>query len=153
MNPMEFILGIAVIVIILLILGFGVDVIMIGFVGLLCLMSASSSVVLLYFGVRLMFSKRCEGEFTRIGRQGKRRYDAAFYSTDEGELPNVFPAEVVMKERFYRPDKKLRMRIDRGKKYVYDSNARLTIILGTPLCSLLTAGIWYIALLLYGAHP
>ena len=40
---MEFILGLAVIVILLLILGIGADVIIYGFMGLLCLASGASA--------------------------------------------------------------------------------------------------------------
>ena len=46
-------------------------------------------------------------------------------------------AEMVMKKQLYKSDKKLKLRIDVKKKFVYDRNARLTILLGVPLCTLL----------------
>ena len=135
---MELILGIVVIIIILLILGIGIDIIIFGFVGLLAVAAAGSELILLYFLVRLLFSKKRSAVFTRIDRQGNRRYDTAFYRTEEeGELPNVFPAEVVMKKRIYDSERTVDLRIDAGKKYVYDSNARATILIGVPLCTLL----------------
>lgn len=144
---MEFILGLAVIVILLLILGIGADVIIYGFMGLLCLASGASALVLMYFAVRLMLSGKCTGKFTRIDKTEKSRYDAAHYMTELGELPNVFPAEMVMKKRLYNSEKTVKLRIDRGKRFVYDRNARATIISGVPLTiamtALLAAGIWF----------
>ena len=134
---MELILGAVVIAVLLLILGFGIDIIIFGFVGILALAAAASELLFLYFTVRLLFSKKREAVFTRIGRTEKSRYDTAFYRTDEGELPNVFPAEVVMKKRLYDSEKTIKLRIDAGKKFVYDRNARATIIAGVPLCSLM----------------
>ena len=114
----------------LLILGFGVDVIILGILGLIGLAAAATELVFLFFAVRLLFSKRAEAVFSRIGRTEKGKYDVAFYNTESGELPNVFPAEMVMKKQLYKSDKTLKLRIDVKKKFVYDRNARLTILLG-----------------------
>ncbi len=138
---MEVVVGLVVIILLLLILGFGPDVIIFGLVGLLTLASVASALVLMYFAVRLLLAKRCSGTFTRIGRQDKRKYDCAFYSVDGEELPNVFPAEMVMKKRLYNNKKAVKLRIDRGKRFVYDRNARATIITGVPLTLLLSAGL------------
>lgn len=145
---MEFVLGLSIIIIILLILGFGVDVIIMGILGLIGLAAAATELVFLFFAVRLLFSKRAEAVFSRIGRTEKGRYDVAFYNTDAGELPNVFPAEMVMKKRLYKSDKKLKLRIDVKKKFVYDRNARLTILLGVPLCTLLCGFITFFVIIL-----
>ena len=134
---MEFILGLVIIVILLLILGFGLNFIFVGFVCLLGLAAAATELVFLFFAVRLLFSKRVRGSFTRIGRAEKARYDTAFYRIDDTELPNVFPAEMVMKDRLYRVGREVKLRVDVRKKFVYDRNARLTILLGVPLCTLL----------------
>ena len=134
---MEFVLGLTIIIILLLILGFGVDVIIMGIIALIGLVAAATELVFLFFAVRMLFSKRSEAVFSRIGRTEKGRYDVAFYNTDFGELPNVFPAEMVMKKRLYKNDRKIKLRIDVKKKFVYDRNARLTILLGVPLCTLL----------------
>lgn len=150
---MELILGLAVIIILLLILGVGLDVIIFGFAGLLCLASLFSELLFIYFAVRLLFSKRMTAVFTRIGRTKKGKYDTAFYMTDEGELPNVFPAEVVMKDRLYDVHKTLKLRIDAGKKFVYDRNARLTILLGVPLCTLLCLALLGLARLMLVHYP
>lgn len=134
---MEFVLGFSIIIILLLILGFGVDVIIIGIIALIGLAAAATEIVFLFFAVRLLFSKRTEAEFSRIGRTKKSRYDVAFYNVGDEELPNVFPAEMVMKKRLYKSGKTVKLRVDVKKKFVYDRNARLTILLGVPLCTLL----------------
>ena len=134
---MEFVLGFSIIIILLLILGFGVDVIIIGIIALIGLAAAATEIVFLFFAVRLLFSKRAEAEFSRIGRTKKSRYDVAFYNVGDEELPNVFPAEMVMKKRLYKSGKTVKLRVDVKKKFVYDRNARLTILLGVPLCTLL----------------
>ncbi|MBQ9482882.1 MAG: hypothetical protein IJU82_01710 [Ruminiclostridium sp.] len=134
---MEFVLGFSIIIILLLILGFGVDVIIIGIIALIGLAAAATEIVFLFFAVRLLFSKRAEAEFSRIGRTKKSRYDVAFYNVGDEELPNVFPAEMVMKKRLYKSGKTVKLRVDVKKKFVYDRNARLTILFGVPLCTLL----------------
>ena len=150
---MELILGLAVIIILLLILGFGIDTIIFGIVGLLTLAAGASGLILLYFAVRLLFSKKRTAVFARIGRPEKARYDVAYYRTDEGELPNVFPAEVVMKKRLYDSEKNVKLRIDAGKKFVYDRNARATILAGVPLCTLLCAFLVFGIYLMLANYP
>ena len=61
------------------------------------------------------------------------------YETEKGELPNIFPAEFVMRDKIYKPEKTVRLRIDRRGKFVFDRNARLTILFGLPLCAALCA--------------
>ena len=141
---MEIILGAVVIIVLLLILGFGIDVVILGIVGVMCLISAASELLFLYFAVRLMLSKKRSALFSRIGRTEKRKYDIAFDMVGDAELPNVFPAEVVMKNRLYSADKPVNVRVDVGKKYVYDRNARLTIVLGVPLCTFLCAALGFV---------
>ena len=150
---MEFLLGLAIIVIILLILGFGPDVIILGAVILLGALTALTEIFFLYCDVRLIFSKRRSAVFTRIAKHGKAKYESAFYMTEAGELPNIFPCEVIMRNRLYDPEKTVKVHIDAGKRFVYDRNALLTILFGTLLgallCFLIAAGLF----LLYGGRP
>lgn len=135
---MEYLLGFIIIVILLLILGIGFDVIISGVLILLLIITAASELFFVYFGIRILFSRRFSGSFVRIDKPEKSRFDVAFYGTESGELPNVFPAEFVMRDKIYKPDKTVSLRLDAGKKYVYDRNARLTIGFGLLLCTLLT---------------
>ncbi len=130
---MEVLLGAVVIIILLFILGFGFDIISFGIAAVILIMTGLTSLAFLYMFVRLILSKRLEGEFTRIGRQGKEKFDRAYYLTDYGEVPNVFPCEFVMRDKLYKKGRKVRLRIDRNKKHIYDRNAFITIITGTFL--------------------
>lgn len=130
---MEALLGAVVIAILLFILGFSFEVISFGVAAVILLLTGLTSLAFLYFFVRLMMSKRCEGEFTRIVRRDKEKFDRAYYMTDDGELPNAFPCEFVMRDKLYRKGRKVRLLVDRNKKRVYDRNAFITIITGTFL--------------------
>ena len=145
---MEFLIGFAVIVIILLILGINIETVIFGFMVLVGTAIALSGLVLLYYGVRLIFSRKSEALFTRIGRQEDARFDTAFYMVSETELPNVFPAEVILKNRLYSTDKVISLRVDPGGKFVFDRNSRLTILIGTPLCALLSFVIFWTLILI-----
>lgn len=134
---MEYILGFVIVLILLLILGFGVDIIIFVFICLLALATGITELFFLFFSARLLLSKKTEGVFTRIGRPEKSRFDAVYYNTADGEMPNVFPAEFVMREKIYRPEKRVKLRADRFRKVVYDRNARLTICFGTYICTVL----------------
>jgi len=136
---MEALLGAVVIAILLFILGFSFQVITFGVAAVILVMTGLTSLAFLYFFVRLMMSKRCEGEFTRIERRDKEKFDRAYYMTDDGELPNAFPCEFVMRDKLYRKGRKVRLRVDRSKKRVYDRNAFMTIITGTVLALIGTA--------------
>ncbi len=150
---MEFILGLVVIIVLLLILGFGPDIIIFGVISLLVLMTVLTELFFLYCIVRLIFSKRKNAVFTRIGKRDKDRYETAFYMADGVELPNIFPCEVVMRKRLYDPDKQIKVRVDAGRKFVYDRNAVLTILfgalLGALMCVLFGGGM----LLMFAHYP
>ncbi len=130
---MDFLLGAVVIIILLFILGIGFDVISFGIAIVLMLMTAATELFFLYYFIRLLLSKRREGEFVRIDRPEGGKFDRAYYLISEGELPNVFPCEFVMRDKLYKKGKRVKLRIDAGKKRVFDRNAFTTIVLGTLL--------------------
>ena len=150
---MEFITGAAVIIILLLILGIGLDVILFGFFILLAAAAGLSELFFLYFAVRLLFSHRQDAVFARLGRTGKHKYDTAYYITDSGELPNVFPAEMVMKKQLYDSGRTSKVRLDPGGKFVYDGNAFATICAGVPLCTLLCIFLAFGIYFILNYHP
>lgn len=155
-NDMELILGAAVIILLLLILGFGIDTVIFGIFWVFVALTALSELFFLYCIARLIFSKKRTGRFVHIGKKKKDGYDTPFYTVEgiDGEpLPNVFPAEVVMKNRIYKPDSDVKLRLDAGKKFVYDRNARITIILGAPLCAALLGLLYAIMLLVLDNYP
>ena len=130
---MEFLAGAAVIIVLLYILGFGFNLIASG-IGV-CLIAATvlCEIFFIFCLVRLLLSKKVRGTFVRIGRKEKGHFDTAFYMIDGRELPNIFPSEMAMKDKFYKENKEVTLRLGIGKKCVYDLNAVLTIVCGTVL--------------------
>lgn len=130
---MEFLAGAAVIIVLLYILGFGFNLIASG-IGV-CLIAATvlCEVFFVFCLIRLFLSKKVRGTFIRIGRKEKGHFDTAFYNVDGRELPNIFPSEMAMKDKFYKKNKEVTLRLGVGKKCVYDLNAVLTIVCGTLL--------------------
>ena len=50
----------------------------------------------------------------------------------------MFPAEFVMRDRLYRSDRKVSVRLTR-KRRVFDRNALITVAVGLPLSAVITA--------------
>lgn len=107
-------------------------------VGGLVIVAAAALFTTVFFIVcatMLLRSRKCAGVFLRFA-EGKR-FDAAEYLIGGEPHRNVFPAEFVMRERLYRPDKTVKLHLTRSGR-VFDGNAFVTTIVGLPL-SLLTA--------------
>lgn len=125
---MEFVIGAALVIIIMLCIGFGwADIAMLGFA------VAGAFIVLLggFFAVCLVFialSKRKKGEFT--GFSEERRFPCAVYRIDGAEVLNMFPCEMMMKKRLYVPGKEIRLLYCRPLRSAIDGNAFATMIFG-----------------------
>lgn len=131
---MEILVGIVMIVIILLLAGVDMWYFLVGG-AVLVAAALFTSAFFIVCTVMLLHSRRCAGVFLRFA-EGKR-FDAAEYLIDGEPHRNVFPAEFVMRERLYRPDKTVKLHLTRSGR-VFDGNALVTTIIGLPL-SLLTA--------------
>ena len=128
---MEFLIVFAMAVIIMLFLGFGVgDIIMLAmyFIAVLVMLTGVFFVVNLVF---LLSSKRNRGEFTRINDEG--RFPRAVYKTDGGEFSNLFPCEMIMRDKLYVPEKTVTLYFSKFLRLVIDKNALITIIAGSVI--------------------
>ncbi len=123
-------------IVLLYILGFGLNLIASGIVVCLAAGTVLCEVFFLFSLIRLLLSKKVSGIFTRIGRKDKWRFDTAFYDVGGQEIANIFPCEMTMRDRFYRKGKEIRLRLGIGGKCVYDMNAVLTIVFGNVLFGL-----------------
>lgn len=130
---MEFLAGAAVIIVLLYILGFGLNLIASGIGVCLLFVTAACELFFLFSLVRLLLSKKVRGTFTRIDKKEKWRFDTAFYDVGGREISNIFPCEMTMRDRFYKKDKEISLRLGIGGKCVYDLNAALCIIFGNVL--------------------
>lgn len=130
---MEYLVIAAVVIVLALCLGADIAIVPI----MLLVMIAAALVFIFGFFVfslvRLIGTKLAKGNFTRIGRSGKNRFDTAFYMVDGEEYPNVFPCEIIFRAKLYRTDKVVRLRLDKKHGAVYDANALCCTLLGFVL--------------------
>ena len=133
---MEFLAGAAVVIVLLYILGFGLNLIAAGIVVCLAAATVLCEVFFLFSLVRLLLSKKVRGMYTRIGKKKKWRFDTAFYDVGGEEIANIFPCEMAMRDKFYKKDREITLRLGIGGKCVYDMNAVLTIVFGNLLFGL-----------------
>ena len=126
---MDFLVGGAMVVIIMLCIGFGWgDIAVLGFtvVGAFIVLIGGFFAVCL---VMLAMSKRRTAVFTEFSEE--RRFPCAVYRIDGADVPNVFPCEMVMRGKLYVPDKEIKVLYCRPFRSAIDNNALLTIILGS----------------------
>lgn len=130
---MEFILVIVVVVVLCLVIGIDKGLIILGGIILLGLIFAAAVLLLTYFFVRLLFSKKCKAIFSRIDKSPKNNFKVAYYMVDGMEYPNVFPEEGFLRSRLYRSDKSCTVFLSRKKTFVYDKFAVATCTIGFVL--------------------
>ncbi len=122
-------MGAAVIVVLLLCLGVDWGMIAMGIIGLIGLGMVLLAIFFLVCAVMLPSAERVTAVFSEL-RRGDRRFYVAYYVIDDKEYPNIFPGELVMRDRFYRKDKPVRVRLLRKMGVVLDRNAMGTILVG-----------------------
>ncbi|MDE7192541.1 MAG: hypothetical protein K2O14_01095 [Oscillospiraceae bacterium] len=126
---MEILVGAAVIVVLLLCLGVDWGIIAMGIMALIGLGMVLLAIFFLVCAAALPGAERVSAVFTEL-RRGNGRFDVAYYVIDGREYPNLFPGEFVMRDRFYRRDKPVRVRLLRKAGVVFDRNAIGTILVG-----------------------
>lgn len=129
---MEFILVIAVIIVLCLIMNVSPGFIALVIMGLIELVLISMLLLFLYQCIRMAFSKRVEAQFTRIDMApGEHsRFKVAYYTANGEEYPCVFPSEMILNDKMYRTDRTYRVLLNRRMGKVYDIWTILTCILG-----------------------
>ncbi len=128
---MEFLLGYVMIAVILLFAGFSltdIGVLTLGLIGLFIVLIG------LFFTACLVFiamSRRAEAVFVTFNEE--TRFPVAVYRINGEEVPNVFPAEMIMKNKLYIPDKEITVLYCKPRRAVIDKNALLTMIAGSAV--------------------
>lgn len=126
---MEFILGYVMIAIILLFMGFSIIQ-----VGVLTLLLIGVFIVLigLFFAVCLVLlamSRRKKAVFVSFDEE--LRFPVAVYKIDGNDVPNIFPCEMIMRGRLYKPDKEISILYCKPRRAAIDKNALITMIAGS----------------------
>ncbi|MBD5129481.1 MAG: hypothetical protein HDT43_06105 [Ruminococcaceae bacterium] len=126
---MEYFVGGAMVVIIMLCIGFGW-----GDIAVLGVTVVGAFIVLIgaFFAfclAALAMSERKTAVFTEFSEE--RRFPCAVYRIDGSDVPNMFPCEMIMRGKLYVPDKEIKVLYCRPFRSAIDKNALLTIILGS----------------------
>lgn len=124
---MEFILGIAVSLVLCIILGVRADFMIIGALGILALVVLAAAVFFIIFMIILVTSKKKEAVFLDVEKKEKRKFRTAVYMIDGMEYQCFFPAEP---EFIYKRNKPCKVMLNRRLGRVFDGFAMLTCIFG-----------------------
>lgn len=144
---MEILIGGVLVILVLALAGVDIWYIMLGFMVMIATAAGIVAGFFLVCAVILLGSAGKTGRFARF--QAGRRFDAAVYLVDGREFRNVFPAEFVLREKLYREDTDVRLRIIRGGR-AFDRNAFITVVLGLPVSIAIAGAFGWGAVMLLG---
>ena len=127
---MEVILGIVIIVVLLLLLGVNI-----GFISILFGVIISMGILLMlgffvFSAVRFLRSKKKTARFDGTEPFAESKFDCAVYLIEGERYKNAFPCEVIMRNRIYKKDRDVTVRLYEKKSLVYDKNSAVTIAAG-----------------------
>ena len=128
---MEFLLGYALIAVIMLFMGFSIV-----HIAIMTLIIIGVVIVLIgaFFAVCLVFlamSKRKTAVFTSFDEEP--RFPVAVYKIDGEDVPNMFPREMIMRDKLYVPDKEIKVLYCKPRRSAIDKNALVTMIAGSAV--------------------
>lgn len=126
---MEFVIGFALIALLMLFLGFGLSEIALLVIGIICAGVIMTAIFFVAGVVLLVTSRRVTARFAHFDEE--RRFPVAVYKIDDEELPNMFPREMVMRDKLYVPNKDVYVMRCRLRRAVIDKNAIITIVSGS----------------------
>lgn len=128
---MDIVIGGAMLVVLMLCLGFGwgdIALLGAGIVGIFIVLIGGFFVVCL---VMLALSRRRSAVFVRLDEN--RRFPCAVYRINGADVVNMFPCEMVMRDKLYVPEKEIKVLYCRLNRSAIDNNALLTIIFGSTV--------------------
>ncbi len=126
---MEYLIVIALLAVILLCVGFSISDILVMLAVLLCAAVVFTGAFFVFSLAVLLSSVKVSASFVKMNDEG--RYPCAVYKVGNTEFKNLFPCEMVMRDKLYVPDREVKVRKCRILKAVLDKNAVITIIFGS----------------------
>lgn len=126
---MEFVIGFALITILMMFLGFGLSEIALLVIGIICVGVIMTAIFFTFSVVLLVTSRRVTARFAHFDEE--IQFPVAVYKIGDEELPNMFPREMVMRDKLYVPDKDVYVMRCRLRRAVLDKNAIITIVSGS----------------------
>lgn len=145
---MEYLIVIALLAIIFLCIGFSLGDVIFMLVALLCVGILLVGLFFLFSLVVLLTSRPIKATFVRMNEDG--RYPCAVYKTDNAEIKNIFPCEMVLKDKLYVPEKEIKIRRCAFIKAALDKNAVMTIIFGSIVFIPLSAAVIFAVKYFFG---
>lgn len=144
---MEFLLALIIIIVLLTILGVSGEMMVLGGIALIVLGIGLVAVFFLYMCIRMLLAKKRKAKFLRIDQAPKGKFKVAYYEVDGAEYPCVFPSEMILNDKMYRPDREYSVRFSPRMGRVFDVWTNLTCVLGLLCFSLMAGGAVYIYLM------
>ena len=118
------------------------------FIGLCLLFFAALALCVLFFIyniLRIVISGKRKAVFTRVDKTPNGKYTVAYYKTDDGEYPCIFPNEPMLKKILYKEDKETPVFLDKKYRRVYDRYTLITCFTGLAFgVFVITAVIYFI---------
>lgn len=128
---MEYIIVLALVAIIMFCMGFGIGDVITMLVVVLCVGIVFVGAFFLFSLVVLIASKKVTASFVKMNDEG--RYPCAVYRVGDRELKNLFPSEMIMRDKLYVPDKEIKIRSCALFRAALDKNAVMTIVFGSAV--------------------
>lgn len=127
---MEIIIGIAVVFILLLCLGVSVSFLATIALVIIGIMIVGMAGIFIYATVFLLTGQKANGRYVRSENSEKSRIPYAVYEIDGTEYRNLFPLEVLFRDKIYNTDKEVSLILNKRKKCCFDNNAKICCVLG-----------------------
>ncbi len=94
----------------------------------------------LFFLFRVARFEKRTGQFLRIEKNEKKKFETAVYQVDDAEYTDIFPAEPIFRKYLYRENVPVKLRLRKARQEVCDRNTLITVLAGTAGFGLSTAG-------------
>ena len=101
---MELLILLIIVVVLCLILDVSMNVIVLGLIALIGMVSGLFALAFLGCVICLLGCKRKTATFLRIDNAKGSKFQVAYYMVDGREYPCIFPKEVVLENKLYRTD-------------------------------------------------
>lgn len=124
---MEFILVLAVIIVLCKVLGVSNEMLIAGGLIFVELVIIAMLILFFYFCLNLIFTRRKKAFFVRTGKPEGSKFNVAYYLIDGEEYPCIFPRESGLA---YKENHEYTVRYSRRLNKVYDIWSILTCIIG-----------------------
>ena len=142
---MEFLILVILIIVFCLCIGISPWGIFIGFSLILLFAMALCVLFFIYNVLRIIISGKTKVVFTKVDKAPKGKYTVAYYKTDDGEYPCIFPNEPMLKNILYKEDKEITVFLDKKYRRIYDRYSLITCFTGLAFgISTVTAVIYFI---------